>query len=182
MVWPRGRARCTVDGMQLLVIRHGIAEDRDAFAATGEDDAQRPLTKRGEGKMKAVAAGLRHVVGTLDTLAASSLVRAQQTAEIVAESYGDMPVETVKALSPDSEPRALLGWLRQRGAADVVAIVGHEPHLGILVTWLMTGQVASRVTLRKGGACLLDFSAHVASDAGTLQWALTPSQLRRIGS
>ena len=139
------------------------------------------LEERAKGKMKEAAAGLRRVVGTLDMLAASSLVRAQQTAEIVAERYGDMPVETVKALSPDSEPRELLGWLRQRGAADVVAIVGHEPHLGILVTWLMTGQVTSRVTLRKGGACLLDFSAHVASDAGTLQWALTPSQLRRIG-
>jgi phosphohistidine phosphatase len=167
--------------MQLLVIRHAIAEDRDAFAATGEDDAHRPLTKRGEGKMKEVVAGLRRVVGTLDTLAASSLVRAQQTAGIVAEGYGDMPVETVEELSPESEPRALLGWLRRRGPADVVAIVGHEPHLGILVTWLMTRRASSSVALRKGGACLLEFSAHAAAGGATLQWALTPSQLRRIG-
>jgi phosphohistidine phosphatase len=167
--------------MQLLVIRHAIAEDRDAFAATGEDDAQRPLTKRGEEKMEEVVAGLRRIVDSLDTLAASPLVRAQQTAEIVAKGYGDMPIETVEALSPDSEPRALLGWLRKRGPTDVVAIVGHEPHLGILVTWLMTGQPAWRLALRKGGACLLDFSARAASDGATLQWALTPSQLRRIG-
>ena len=131
--------------------------------------------------MKEVVAGLRRVVSTLDTLAASSLVRAQQTAEIVAEGYGDLPVHTVKALSPENEPEALLGWLQQRGAADTVAVVGHEPHLGILVTWLMTGHASSSVALRKGGACLLDFSAHAAAGGATLQWALTPSQLRRIG-
>jgi phosphohistidine phosphatase len=167
--------------MQLLVIRHAIAEERDTFAATGGDDAQRPLTKRGRQKMEEVAAGLRQVVGTLDTLAASSLVRAQQTAEIVAEYFGDIPVETVKELSPESEPSTLLGWLRQRGAADVVAIVGHEPHLGILVTWLMTSRLSSRIAFRKGGACLLEFSTAVTAGSGTLQWALTPSQLRLLG-
>jgi len=30
--------------MQLLVIRHAIAEDRDVFAASGQSDAERPLT------------------------------------------------------------------------------------------------------------------------------------------
>jgi hypothetical protein len=50
-----------------------------------------------------------------------------------------------------------------------------------LVTWCMTGQVESRVALRKGGACLLEFSARPAAGGATLQWALTPSQLRRIG-
>ena len=167
--------------MQLLVIRHAIAKERETFAATDEDDSRRPLTKRGERKMKDVAAGLRRVVGTIDALGASSLVRAQQTAEIVAEAYGGLPVHTVEALSPDSEPRALVRWLRQQCSANVVAIVGHEPHLGILVTWLMTERLASRVALRKGGACLLELSARAAAGGATLQWALTPSQLRRIG-
>lgn len=40
--------------MQLLVIRHGIAEEADAFAATGKDDSRRPLTKAGKRKMKEV--------------------------------------------------------------------------------------------------------------------------------
>lgn len=167
--------------MQLLVIRHAIAEERETFAATGEDDSRRPLTKRGERKMKDVAAGLRRVVGTLDALGASTLLRAQQTAEIVAGAYGDLPVHAVEALSPESDPRALVGWLRHHGSADVVAIVGHEPHLGMLVTWLMTGRLASRVALRKGGACLLECSVRAAAGGATLQWALTPSQLRRIG-
>jgi phosphohistidine phosphatase len=167
--------------MQLLVIRHAIAKDREVFAETGEDDALRPLTKRGAERMKEGAAGLRRVVPTIDVLAASSLVRAQQTAEIVAEAYGGLPVVTVEALSPESEPPALLRWLRQQRTANLVAVVGHEPHLGTLVTWLLTGQAMSRVALRKGGACLLDFAARPKEGDATLQWALTPSQLRRIG-
>jgi phosphohistidine phosphatase len=167
--------------MQLLVIRHAIAEDRETFAATGEDDARRPLTKRGERKMKDVVAGLRRIVPTIDVLGASSLLRAQQTAEIVARAYGDLPVHTVAALAPESEPKSLVRWLRQHSNDNVVAVVGHEPHLGKLVTWLMTGQLESRVALRKGGACLLDLPARVDDGGATLQWLLTPSQLRRMG-
>ena len=167
--------------MQLLVIRHAIAEEREVFAETGEDDSRRPLTTRGERKMRAGVDGLRRVVPRLGMLAASPLVRAQQTAEIVAEAYDDIPVHTTSALSPDSELPAAVRWLRQQGAAEVVAIVGHEPHLGALVTWLMAGLEDSRVSLRKGGACLVEFSARPAAGGATLLWSLTPSQLRRIG-
>ena len=72
-------------------------------------------------------------------------------------------------------------WLQQHGTVDLVAIVGHEPHLGILVTWLMAGLNASRVALKKGSACLLEFPDTVAGGSATLLWLLTPSQLRRIG-
>jgi phosphohistidine phosphatase len=167
--------------MQLLVIRHAIAEDRDAFAATGKDDSERPLTKRGERKMRDVAVGLARLVDSLDAIGASPLLRAQQTARIVAEAYGSGGVDTVEALAPESEPSASLDWLTQHRSAQAIAIVGHEPHLGALVTWLMTGQSESRVTLRKGGACLLELSDRPAAGGGTLQWALTPSQLRCVG-
>ena len=167
--------------MQLLVIRHGIAEDAEKFAATGADDSLRPLTKPGKRKMKEVAAGLREIVETLDVIGASPLLRAQQTAEIVAKAYGDLPVSTVRALSPGSDPSGLVDWLGQHASAEVVAIVGHEPHLGMLVTWLTTGARDSRVAMSKGGAALLEFSSGVAAGSGILQWLLTGSQLRRIG-
>lgn len=167
--------------MQLLVIRHAIAEEREVFAETGEDDSLRPLTRRGERKMREGVVGLRRVVPKLDVLAASPLVRAQQTAGIVAKAYGDIPVQTARALTPDSELPAAVRWLRQQGEAKVVAIVGHEPHLGALVTWLMAGLEDSRISLRKGGACLVEFSARPAAGGATLLWSLTPPQLRKIG-
>ena len=131
--------------------------------------------------MKGVAAGLRELVEKVDVIGASPLLRAQQTAQIVAKAYNDLPVATVNDLLPESDPPALLTWLRQHATVNVVAIVGHEPNLGRVVTWLMAGVNASRVALTKGGTCLLEFTGSAAAGNGTLQWLLTPSQLRRIG-
>jgi phosphohistidine phosphatase len=166
--------------MQLLVIRHAIAEDRDAFAVSGEDDSRRPLTTRGEEKMKEVAAGIRSLVESIDVLGSSPYVRAQQTARIVGDAYGDLPVKTVNALSPECNPSDVVHWLREQRSAHVVAIVGHEPDLGVLATWLMTRLRESRLELKKGGACLLEFSAAPAAGGATLLWALSPAQLRRM--
>lgn len=166
--------------MQLLVIRHGIAEDREAFAATGKDDSLRPLTKAGKRKMKEAAAGLRELVDTIDVIGASQLVRAQQTAKIVGKAYDGVAVDTVDALSPENDVSDLLDWLGEHASAEVIAVVGHEPHLGMLVTWLMTAAAESRAAMSKGGAALLDLSSGVKAGKGTLEWLLTGSQLRRI--
>jgi phosphohistidine phosphatase len=172
--------------MNLLVIRHAIAEDKEVFARTGRGDDQRPLTDLGRSKMRRVASGLRVLVPRLATLASSPLLRARETAEIVAPSFKVPRVEIVEALRPDQPFDAFLDWLRERAEPNddsrTIAIVGHEPHLGGLVTWLMTRTNESRLELKKGAACLLHF-ADSPPDAGAavLRWALTPSNLRQIG-
>ena len=164
--------------MQLLVIRHGLAEDPSSVV-TGPDDSGPPLSKEGKQMMKRVAAGLRELVDEIDVIGASPLLRAQQTAQIVAKAYNDLPVVTVEDLLPESDPPALMNWLRQHSTDNVVAIVGHQPNLGLVVTWLMSGVKASRVALTKGGTCLLEFSSSVSPGNGTLRWLLTPSGPRR---
>ena len=121
--------------------------------------------------MKEAATGLRTLVPSIDVLAASPLTRAQQTARIVAKEYDGLDVGTTSSLEPDSELEAFAEWLRAR-RADVVAVVGHEPHLGMLVE--------SRVPLRKGAACLLEFRSRPAPAKARLHWALTASQLGRL--
>jgi phosphohistidine phosphatase len=165
--------------MQLLVIRHAIAEDKEAFAETGRPDSERPLTKKGRKAMKRVAEGLRREVPEIDVLAASPLVRAAQTAAIVAKQYDSMLVETVEALEPEREPRELAAWLATERDAEVVAVVGHNPHLGILVTWLLSGLAVSHVELEKGGACLLEIDGKPRARCATLRWLLTPDVLER---
>ena len=167
--------------MLLLIIRHAIAETREAHpVTTSDEDSLRPLTAKGRRRMAAAANGIRRLVPELNLLAASPLVRAQQTAEIVATAYGSLPIETTSSLEPESAPASFLTWLRaQRG--ESIAVVGHEPHLGILVTWLLTGVEESRVSFRKGGACLLELPKRPNKGEALLLWALTPSQLRRIG-
>ena len=166
--------------MQLLLIRHAVAEDAEVFAETGQDDAQRPLTKPGKWKMQRIAKTLHRTVGSIDVLAASPLVRASQTAEIVAQAFGGLEVVITGTLEPQASFDSFLTWLRKQRAADVVAVVGHEPHLGGLATWLMTANDESRVRLGKGGAALLEFEGKPGAGAAMLQWALTPALLRRL--
>jgi phosphohistidine phosphatase len=162
--------------MQLLIIRHGTAEE----TAPNGDDAQRSLTEAGKREVKDAVKGLKTLVENIDTIGASPLLRARQTAEIVAKGYGDPPIQIVPALIPGNDPASVLAWLEQNTSAKVIALVGHEPLLGVLVTWFMTGSPKSRVALTKSGAALLEFSARVGVGAGTLQWVVTGSTLRDL--
>lgn len=165
--------------MQLLVVRHAVAEDREAFAATGCDDALRPLTVGGARKMRRVAAGLRQLLPVIDVLVASPFTRANQTAEIVRREYGIDRVELAVVLQPETALDDLVTWLG-RYDGGVVAIVGHEPQLGRLVTYLIAGADHPGVELKKGGACLIAFEGPPARAAGRLVWSVPPGTLRDL--
>ncbi|MFL5385916.1 MAG: phosphohistidine phosphatase SixA [Longimicrobiaceae bacterium] len=168
--------------MRLLVIRHGLAGDRDEFAFTGRPDAERPLTKEGRARMKRAASGLRLIVEELSLVATSPLVRSLQTAEIVAEAFGLTETRTVEELAPERSPDDLLPWLRTQEADTTVAVVGHNPHLGFLVGWLLTGRHENFVELKKGAAAMLHFEDPdpPAPGCATLLWSLAPSHLRKL--
>ena len=137
--------------MELLVIRHGVAEEREEFAATGKDDSLRPLTKEGRWKMERGARALRHAIPSLNVIATSPFTRAAQTAKIVAAAYDDVDIEQLDALTPEGRPQTFLTWLRERESEDRVAAVGHEPHLGSLVYWLLTGDGGRRTDRHEEG-------------------------------
>jgi phosphohistidine phosphatase len=165
--------------MELLVVRHAIAEDREAYAATGRDDAQRPLTARGARKMRRAAKGLRELVPTIDVLVTSPLTRANETAEIIRRAYKLDGLETAPVLQPSGPLDDVVAWL-SRFESGVAAIVGHEPQLGRLVTCLLTGSDQSAVELKKGGACLIEFEERPGGGKGRLIWSLPPRTLRDL--
>ena len=165
--------------MRLLVVRHAIAEDKEAFAAAGRDDALRPLTAEGVRKMRRAAKGLREIVESIDVLVASPFTRASETAEIIRREYGIDRVEPARVLEPETELKDVVVWL-SRYDGGVVAIVGHEPQLGCLVTYLISGTDQPRVDMKKGGACLVAFEGKPEAGAGRLEWALPPRVLRGL--
>jgi phosphohistidine phosphatase len=166
--------------MQLIVVRHAIAEDRDEFAKTGKDDSERPLTRAGRSKMKGAVKGLVHLAPDIDTLGTSPFVRAMQTAKLVAAGYDGVKPKPVEALQPDGKREDVLAWLQEQGSAETVAIVGHEPSLGLLISWLVALPLNHFVELKKGGACLIEWPDRPAEGNGWLRWLATPGMLRRI--
>jgi phosphohistidine phosphatase len=173
--------------MKLLVIRHAIAEDRDRFArkhGSEADDGLRPLTAAGRRKMRGGARGLRRLVPRVDLLATSPLTRAVQTADVVAAAYQIRKWAEVAQLAPDKPVTALLKWVQEQEAERpdaTIALVGHEPQVGVFVSWMLTGLQESFVEFRKGGACLLRCKGDVKPGRATLLWLLKPSQLRALG-
>ena len=165
--------------MKLVLIRHADAGDKDEWAKTGKPDELRPLSDKGRKQMKSAADGLRTLVPKCDVIVTSPYTRAMQTAEIVNDVY-KVPIEETATLEPETAPDDFVHWLRERGDANVVMLTGHEPHLGELTTWLMTGASESHVEFKKAGAALLDFDREVAKGAGILRWLMGPKELAAL--
>lgn len=164
--------------MELLILRHGIAEDR---GPDGGDDSRR-LTDEGVKKTREAARGLAKFTDAPGAILASPKVRAAQTAEILAQTFG-VTVETLPALggaSPQSIAEAL-----SRREESVLMIVGHEPTLGDLVGRLCTqGKFDGFVEMKKAGCACMDVdwsrSPRGATDRAKLLWLATPGMLRAI--
>jgi phosphohistidine phosphatase len=167
--------------MILYVLRHGIAEDEGPKG----DDSSRRLTPRGRARMRAAAEGMRALGLRFDAILTSPLVRAVETAALVAEVYDGKPEpQQLPALAGGASPAEVVRALRPFGRLEHVVIVGHEPGLSGLASLLLTGSTtAASIELKKGGMIALDTGQLLRGGTGngaTLLWHATPRQLRRM--
>jgi phosphohistidine phosphatase len=161
-------------------MRHGLAVERDV--TTVMDDAKRPLTSEGKQKMREIASGLERIGVEADWIVSSPLVRAVETAEIVAEGLGSKPpLDICEALRPGGAPEALIGFLAKRSNRRRVFVVGHEPDLGELAARLIGAGRNASLPFKKGGCCLITFSVFPPKSPGRLVWWLPPRILRKMG-
>lgn len=163
--------------MQLLLIRHGIAED---IAPAGAPDADRALTEDGARRLRKGANRLRTQVEQLDRVLCSPYRRARESAAIVCAAWGMGAPDIVGGCTPHDAPEDALAVLAALPGDARVALVGHEPHLGRLAGLLLTGTAHPLLRLRKGGAALLAFAGPVAAGTGQLHWLLTAGQSRAL--
>ncbi len=167
--------------MQVLIIRHAPALDRSEFSNTSQSDDLRPLSSQGEAKMRDNIQGLQCLLAEIDTIVESPLIRAQQTAELVAFAYPKAQRKTLADLAPGGSELAVLDYLQKNAKTmRTIALVGHEPDLGELATWLLSGRLDNWMPLKKGGVCLLEFIDEVEAGEAELCWLLKPKQLRQL--
>jgi len=166
--------------MDLLIIRHAPAEDRERFALTGQPDEERPLSKRGLDRMALAARGLTTLALPIERLISSPLVRACQTAEVLAPTLELKDFDTEAVFSPEATIDGQIDWLRKQPRVDALAIVGHEPSVGQLCTALVHGQPNGNMPMKKGGAALIRFEGRIGHGNGRLIWFLPPAVLRAL--
>jgi phosphohistidine phosphatase len=161
---------------ELYLVRHAIAADR---GGEWPDDSKRPLTERGVNRFKDAVKGLRRLDVALDEIFTSPLVRARQTAEILAAGVeGKPPVKVLDALAPGHTPASVMTQLARVAKRRRIAIVGHEPELGELAAHLIGAGRA--LAFKKGGVCRIDLGSLTSKRAASLAWFLPPTVLRQV--
>ena len=156
--------------MRLYFLRHGQA-DRSQWSG---NDFDRPLTKQGKQMMAQTADTIAALDLGLDLILTSPLVRAQQTAEIVAKNLrleDRLAVES--RLGPGFDAETLAEVLLEHPDANNVMLVGHEPDFSQTIADLTGG---GRVVVKKGSLARIDITA-TAVLGGDLVWLIPPRLL-----
>ena len=165
--------------MEIVFLRHAPAGEREDWARTGRPDSERSLTADGRRRAREAAKGLAKLIETADLVATSPWARARETAEIAAKALG-APLAETNFLLPHRSPASLAGWLSGLDGERVV-LVGHEPHLSAVISWLLSGSAGrALLVLKKSQAVLLE-TKKAAPGGAALVWSLPPRVLRSLG-
>jgi len=164
------------DRYEIYLVRHGVAEER---GEAWPDDAKRPLTDEGMSRMRKAVRGLARVGVSFDVVLCSPLVRAKQTADIVAAGLSPRPsIVTIESLSPGGGFAAIAADLARHAKKTRIALVGHEPGIGELAARLIGSRRA--IAFKKGAVCRIDLDALPPHGPGDLRWLLTPRMMRAM--
>jgi phosphohistidine phosphatase len=164
--------------LNLYFLRHGIAVERGTpgFAR----DADRPLTSKGKRQLHKITRAMRAMKLRFDLILSSPLVRARQTAEIVA---ADLKLKKrltfADELQPGGDAKALVKRIATLGPKpENLVLVGHEPDLSKLISLFVTGQPDAGFALKKGGLAKLEIEQLRVGQCANLAWLLTPGQMK----
>jgi len=161
----------------IYLVRHGLAAEQGPDYPNDDD---RPLTDEGIERLRTQALGMRELRVRLDRVLTSPLLRAAQTAEVLAAGVGcEAPLVPVDALRPGGRYDALMAALGRLGDDRSVALVGHMPSMGEIAARLIG--VAEPLPFKKGAVCCIEVDRLPPAQAGRLHWFLPPRALRALG-
>src|ERR1700742_3441864 len=107
--------------VRLYLVRHAVAEDGDGPLT----DHLRALSEKGRRRFRRSARAFAALGEEIDLVCTSPVLRAVQTAEILASSLGHEDVRVIDELQPDAGVPLLLERLCDLDAESIV-LVGHK--------------------------------------------------------
>ncbi len=151
--------------MRLYFLRHAIAQERQL----GLSDAGRALLPEGIQKTERLAARLDEYKVAPSAIYSSPLVRAHQTAAIIAARL-DIDMHITDSLSPGFEVRALQALVDHHHSEDDIMVVGHEPDFSSTISYIIGG---GNIDMKKGALARVDLNS-VHPLYGSLVWLISP--------
>lgn len=159
--------------MRLYLVRHGKAE-------FGPEDADRALSERGRADVEAMAHHLAGQEISAARLFHSTLLRARQTAEILAGHIApEKPLQELADIEPWGDVQAFARLAASWAEDDLPPtwVVGHEPFMGDAVSLLVAGDPNARLLEVKTGT-VMALESSVYGPRWRLRWVLTPRIVR----
>ena len=154
--------------MEIFFLRHANAGEPKLNPAK---DEQRPLDKLGVEQCHIVGRALAALKVELDAIVASPLLRAQQTASIVAEEIGQKnKLATDDALRPEASYERFQQLLGRYKDKNAIMVVGHNPSQTEFLNQLLTGDLGEIVELKKGAIARVEWDG----DKAVLKWIIPP--------
>jgi phosphohistidine phosphatase len=148
----------------LLLVRHAKAEDSNDLG-----DPSRALTMEGRGTFRSHADALAERC-VLHGIVTSPLVRAVQTAEILADAFGVSDVIVLNELSPSKGSASAIVRLAEEYGSGW-AFVGHNPSLAEAAA-ILASRKEGELRLRKGSAAAFQ----VRKGKAQLEWLWAPGR------
>ena len=163
--------------MDLYIVRHGIAIDREDPKSPAEAD--RYLTEEGIEKTRQVAKAIAALGIHADLFISSPYVRAMQTAVLFAKAldYSEEKIRQNESLLPGAEPGVFLRELAREKNVSSVFCFGHGPHVdGLLAA--AVGAQRHITTMKKAGVAFVELK-RISPPNGQLIWLVTPKLFRK---
>jgi len=117
---------------RLILIRHGKSSWDDPF---GNDHA-RTLNQRGRDAAQAIGTWLQANGYIPDLMLVSDAVRTVETSDLIRPAFNDAPLIKFKPSLYHAAPDTILDLVR-REDANCIAVIAHNPGIGMLATGLV---------------------------------------------
>jgi len=161
--------------MDIYFLRHASAGDSRLNPAK---DDERALDKLGIEQSHNVGLALAAMKITFEAILSSPLLRAQQTAKIVAEEIGHKEkIVTEPALEPSGSFEQFQSILSRYSSKAAILVVGHNPSMAEFLNKLLIGENSpDAVEVKKAMIAKVETDGSKAM----LKWSLPPKVLRAI--
>ncbi len=159
--------------MKVLLMRHGIAAQINELPAGSRSDDLRPLTQTGKERVTQCAAFYQKAFPEAAVILHSPLLRAIQTAELVAAKFPYIERLESTFLRPSTHPEDFLPIASSLRLPDNFIIVSHEPFLSNLAAFWTTGLNDSFTIFKESGALLLEAQEFEPRRA-MISWMMAP--------
>ena len=161
--------------MKLIIVRHGEA-------GPSADDFNRVLTPRGRDDIAMMSALIRSTGWTIGRIACSPLVRARQTADVLAERLNHSAgTEVSHSIAPGFQPDGAAAELDAGGGSEAHIWCFHAPDVARMASYL-TGLSDGGFYFTPGTMLALNLPSAAPDGRSLIVWKMQPEFMRDLNS